>query len=72
MADLSRRRRCAIAAGALALAGVAAAAEQPPGFRVVKPDLDLGRMISGSTVTATFEFVNDTDRDVRILRAAPS
>ncbi|HSO21539.1 MAG TPA: hypothetical protein VLT81_01450 [Chondromyces sp.] len=67
------RRLCRVfVAVSLALSAVAAAGEEPAGFRVEDADLDLGRAVAGSTVTATFEFVNDTDRDVRILRAAPS
>ncbi len=71
--DEDRRRLClAIAAASLALSAFAATGGQPVGFRVEDADLDLGRAVAGSTVTATFVFVNDTDRAVRILRAAPS
>ena len=67
------RRLCRVfAAVSLALSAVAAEGQEAAGFRVEDADLDLGRAVAGSTVTATFEFVNDTDRDVRILRAAPS
>jgi hypothetical protein len=56
------------------LAVVVLAAEQAgnTGFRVENENLDLGRVVAGSTVTATFVFHNDTARDVRIIRAAPS
>jgi len=48
------------------------AAQDPPGFRVVSETVDVGEVIAGRVAEATFEFRNDTDADVRILRAAPS
>lgn len=41
-------------------------------FRVVEPNLNLGRVVAGNTATGTFIFQNDGDVDVRILRAKPS
>ena len=41
-------------------------------FRVEEPVLNLGRVVAGNTVTGTFIFQNDSDKDVRILRAKPS
>jgi hypothetical protein len=72
MAEHHRRACRAIVVALLGLSAVAAGGGAAAGFRVTDANLDLGRRVSGSTVTATFAFVNDTDRDVRILRAAPS
>lgn len=56
---------------------VAVAADQaspaaPASFRVVSDTVDVGDVIAGRTGVARFEFRNDGDVDVRILRAAPS
>jgi hypothetical protein len=67
-----------VVCGALAtcLAGVAVADDastaQPEAFRVVSSSVEVGDVISGRVGVATFEFRNDADTDVRILRAAPS
>lgn len=49
-----------------------AAAGGPPTFRVDSATLEVGPVTAGTTAVATFVFHNDGDRDVRILRAAPS
>ena len=41
-------------------------------FRVEEPNLDIGRVIAGKTAVGTFVFHNDSEKDVRILRAKPS
>lgn len=41
-------------------------------FRVERDHLDLGAVVAGETVTATFVFHNDGPDDVHIIRAKPS
>lgn len=41
-------------------------------FRVEKADLDLGTVVAGEDAVATYTFHNDTDEDVKIIRAKPS
>lgn len=41
-------------------------------FRVEEPNLDIGRVIAGETAVGTFVFHNNSETDVRILRAKPS
>jgi len=54
-------------------AGTASAEqEKAPGFRVESDSIDLGTVMAGTDAVATFVFHNDSARDVRILRAAPS
>ena len=48
------------------------AADVPPTFRVESDSLEVGPVTAGTTAAATFVFHNEGDRDVRILRAAPS
>ena len=43
-----------------------------PSFHVEKTDLDLGTVVAGEVVTATFVFHNDGPNDVNIIRAKPS
>lgn len=50
----------------------ATAADVPPTFRVESAALEVGPVTAGNTAAATFVFHNDGDREVRILRAAPS
>ena len=69
------QRTCfaALIVGLLATAaGWAGAGEVTPRLEVEQSSLDLGRVVSGSTVTATFVFHNHASSPVRILRAAPS
>jgi hypothetical protein len=51
---------------------VAATEVVPPTFSVESTQLDVGPVTAGKTAAATFVFHNDSDREVRILRAAPS
>lgn len=75
---MSRWQNIPLACGALAtcLVGAAAAddaiAAQPSAFRVVSSTVEVGDVIAGRVGVASFEFRNDADTDVRILRAAPS
>ena len=46
--------------------------EGGPVFRAESNHVEVGPVTAGSTATATFVFRNDGDRDIRILRAAPS
>jgi hypothetical protein len=41
-------------------------------FRVEEAELDLGTVVAGKIVTATFIFHNDGAEDVHIIRAKPS
>lgn len=70
-----------VAAGAslaalLIVVGVASAdtEEKPeaPAFRVEKADIVLGTVVAGTDAVATFVFHNDTDKDVKIIKAKPS
>ena len=66
-------------ARAAALACILVALGQPiwvsgggSSFRVEQDHLDLGAVVAGETVTATFVFHNDGPGDVHIIRAKPS
>lgn len=70
-----------VAAGAslaalLIVVGVASAdteeKSEVPAFRVEKDHIDLGTVVAGTDVVATFVFHNDTDKDVKIIKAKPS
>ena len=56
----------------LTWADVAATEVAPPTFWVESTQLDVGTVTAGTIAAATFVFHNDGDREVRILRAAPS
>jgi hypothetical protein len=43
-----------------------------PTLRVEEPNLDLGRVVAGKVVTGTFIFHNESEKDVKIVRAKPS
>jgi len=69
--------RFGVAASAVVLAASlfvteATTADLAPTFRVESASLEVGPVTAGSTAAATFVFHNEGDRDVRILRAAPS
>ena len=61
----------AIAGFAGAEDGVEKAAEQKT-FRVDNATVDLGVVRAGSDGVAVFVFTNDTDKDVKIIRAKPT
>lgn len=72
---MSLRFGAAASAAVLAvslLAIEATASDGPPTFRVESASLEVGPVTAGTTAEATFVFHNEGDRDVRILRAAPS
>lgn len=46
--------------------------ETPPGFSVEQADIDLGTVVAGQDAVATFVFHNETEKDVKIIRAKPS
>lgn len=56
----------------LASLSFAQAPSQPSSFAVEQPSLELGKVVAGETVTATFVFHNDGPEDVHIIRAKPS
>lgn len=56
----------------LASFGFAQAPTQPASFTVEQSSLELGKVVAGQTVTATFVFHNDGPEDVHIIRAKPS
>jgi len=41
-------------------------------FRVEEPNLKLGKIMAGKDAVGTFIFHNETDKDVKIIRAKPS
>jgi hypothetical protein len=46
--------------------------DEAKGFWVEEEALDLGTVTAGKDAVAVFTFHNDTDQEVRILRAKPS
>jgi hypothetical protein len=69
--------RVSAATVALLLCGILASSplwsqENPTSFRVEEKTVDLGRVIAGRTISATFVFHNDGPTDVHIIRAKPS
>ena len=54
------------------LAGTLSADEESRGFWVEEPKLDMGKVTAGTDVLGTFVFHNDSDADVKIIRAKPS
>lgn len=75
--ERSWRLSFGIACAALMVVLVVTAAEDTksddtPGFRVEEAAVDLGTVIAGKDAVATFVFHNDTDKDVKIIRAKPS
>lgn len=57
---------------ALASFSFAQTPSQPASFTVEQSSLELGKVVAGQTVTATFVFHNDGPEDVHIIRAKPS
>ena len=55
-----------------AVTGQESTGETPPTLRVESERMDIGEVVAGRAGAATFVFHNDTDVEVRILRAAPS
>jgi hypothetical protein len=69
---MQRHRRLAICfATAVVLTGASVHASAD-GLRAQSPVVDVGRVVAGDTAVATFVLANDSQRDIRILRAAPS
>jgi hypothetical protein len=70
------RRAVAPAAALLwivtAMPCAAVATDGEGSFRVENASLDLGSVVAGETVEATFVFRNDGSEDVHIIRARPS
>ncbi len=58
--------------GLMALANTSVAEDAAPSFYAEQTHLDLGTVVAGEVVTATFVFHNEGSEDVKILRAAPS
>ena len=74
---MMRSLRAVVPAAALVCASMAvplpaAAGDGRASFWVEEPSLDLGTVVAGESVTATFVFHNDGTEDVRIIRAKPS
>lgn len=43
-----------------------------PGLRPEASSVDIGSVVAGDTAVARFVLVNESQREIRILRAAPS
>lgn len=56
----------------MAFTCVAVAEDEKASFWVEEAQLDLGTVVAGESVTATFIFHNDGPEDVNIIRAKPS
>lgn len=56
----------------LAAYSSAQAPSEQASFGVEQSSLELGKVVAGETVTATFVFRNDGPEDVHIIRAKPS
>ena len=72
---MSLRFGAAASAAVLAaflLAAEAKAADVPPSLKVENASLEVGPVTAGTAAEAIFVFRNEGERDVRILRAAPS
>jgi hypothetical protein len=52
--------------------GTSAADDENRGFWVEETNIQTGKVIAGEEVSGTFVFHNDTDADVKIIRAKPS
>jgi hypothetical protein len=61
-----------LAAATAASSWVAAQLATPPTFWVESAELDMGKVVGGTTATATFVFHNAGPDDVNIIRAKPS
>lgn len=48
------------------------AGQETQGLRVEQDNLDLGSVVSGTTAVAVFTFHNQSQRDIKIIRAKPS
>ncbi len=46
--------------------------EAAPVFRVENANLQLGTVVAGQDAVATYVFHNDTEHDIKIIRAKPS
>ena len=51
---------------------VFAADQTKASLRVDTTHLNMGRVVAGSTATATYVFHNDSDADINIVRATPT
>lgn len=61
-----------VASLAVAIFAASVASGQNAGLRVDEAVVDVGTVVAGDVATARFVLFNDGDRDVRIVRAAPS
>lgn len=67
-----RTVKTALASLVTAIVALPVASGQVAGLRVEQPIVDVGTVLAGDVATARFVLLNDGDRDIRILRAAPS
>ena len=56
----------------MAVANTSVAEDAAPSFYAEQTHLDLGIVVAGEVVPASFVFHNEGSEDVRILRASPS
>jgi hypothetical protein len=62
----------AVLAAPSAFADEEAAAEDGGTFRVEKAEIDIGKLKAGEEGVFVFTFHNESERDVKILRAKPT
>ena len=61
-----------LVAAAMLVPAALAADEKKASLWVENTHLNMGRVVAGSTASATFVFHNDGDADVHIVRATPT
>jgi hypothetical protein len=69
---MQRHRRLAISFATAVLLTGSSVHASADGLRAQSPVVDVGQVVAGDTAVATFVLANDSQRDIRILRAAPS
>jgi hypothetical protein len=62
----------ALATAAVWIPAVFAADQTKASLWVDNTHLNMGRVVAGSTATATYVFHNDSDADIHIVRATPT
>lgn len=63
---------CTMALASVVVAETEQAEEAPKGFWVEKAHVDLDPVVAGVDAVAIYVFHNDTDKEVKIIKAKPS